>query len=555
MMTRVTTRFALGVGATALLACSGLAAQPTAAQAVSRASGASVLTSNQSNAGPYPDTFNPYLTTSAASEAGIQSELYEPLLQYDNARANVIYPWLATSYKSLNGNRTFIFNLRHGVKWSDGKPFTANDVVFTFDALKRYPAINTYGIQFASVSAVNKYEVRFELSAPSASEFYYIASTYIIPQHIWKSVNPSTYADANPIGTGPYVLKSFSPTDIQLTRNTHYWGGVPHIAALNFPMSDSNLAADDMMAAGGAQWGGHNFGNVEKLYISKDPKYRNFWYIPTTTIQLLPNLTQYPLNNTALRQAISDVIDRKAIQNEAELGHEYAITSPTGLLPKFDSLLAPSLRSLHYSVAVSAAKSTLERAGFKLNSSGQLLDPKGHPVSLSMVLPSPYADWLTIGGILTSELKQIGIQLNVQGVSLPTWQADEALGKFQLTLNVGNSGPSQYYIYNGLLNDQLSAPVGKTATGDLERWFSTATQKLFREYEQGNAAQQTQAIQGIEEIVVKDVPYIPLINQSGWFQYSTRQFTGWPTAANPYAQGSPNGLNAEVVVLHLRPRG
>ncbi len=554
MATKHMTRTALVLGA-ALLGSSGLVVQGAGGQAVARASSATVLTSNQSNAGPYPDTFNPYLTTSAASEAGIQSQLYEPLLQYDNAKANVVYSWLASSYKSLNGNRTFIFNLRHNVKWSDGQPFTANDVVFTFNALKRYPAINTYGVTFSSVSAVNKYEVRFQLATPSASELYYIASTYIVPEHIWKHVNPSTYADANPVGTGPYVLKSFSPSDIQLTRNTHYWGGLPHIPTLNFPMSDSNLAADDMMAAGGAQWGGHNFGNVAKLYISKDSKYRKFWYIPTTTIQLLPNLTQYPLNNVALRRAISDVIDRKAIQNEAELGHEYAITSPTGLLPKFDSFLSPSFKSQHYSVSVSAAKSALTKAGFKLDSSGHLIDPKGHPVSLTMVLPSPYADWLTIGGILTSELKSIGIQLNVQGVSLPTWQADQALGDYQLTLNVGNSGPSQYYIYNGLLNDQLSAPVGKTATGDLERWTSAATQKLLQQYEQGTAAQQTGAIQGLEAIVAKDVPYIPLINQSGWFQYSTRQFTGWPTAANPYAQGSPNGLNAEVVVLHLRPRG
>jgi peptide/nickel transport system substrate-binding protein len=427
--------------------------------------------------------------------------------------------------------------------------------VFTFDSLKRYPAINTYGINFSSVKALNKYEVQFQLPAPSASEFYYIASTYIVPEHIWKSVNPSTYADTNPVGTGPYVLKTFSSTDIQLMANPHYWGGAPHVQVLNFPMSDSNLAADNMMAAGGAQWGGHNFGDVAKLYVSKDPKYRHFWYIPTTTIQILPNLTQYPLNNVDFRKALSDVVDRKAIQNEAEFGHELAIQSPTGLLPKFDSFMAPQFKGMRYSVNLSAARSLLAKAGFKRNGSGELVGTDGRPVSLTMVLPSPYADWLTIGGILTSELKAIGINLTVQSVSLPTWQADEALGRFELTLNVGNfAGPSQYYIYNGLLNDQLSAAIGQTATGDLERWRSPVTQKLLAEYESGTSAQQRAALYGLEATVVNDVPYVPIINQSGWFQYSNRQFVGWPTPKDAYAAGMPNGLNAEVVVLHLRPR-
>lgn len=514
-----------------------------------------VLSSNQSNAGPYQDSFNPYLSTSAASTAGLQSMIYEPLLQYDGAKPSNVYPWLATSYKSLNHNRTFIFYLRHNVQWSDGKPFTANDVVFTFDALKRNPAINTNGIQFTSVTAVNKYEVKFQLASPNASELYYIATTYIVPEHIWQSVNPSTYADSNPVGTGPYVLKSFATTDIQLTANPHYWGGSPHVATLNFPMSDSDQSADTMMAAGGAQWGGHNFGDVAKLYINGDPKYRHYWYIPTTSIQLLPNLTQYPFNNVDFRKALSESINRLAIQNEAEHGYEYAIKTPTGLLlPNFSNELAPQFKNLHYIQNVAAARALLAKAGFTRKGSGPLIGKDGKAITLNIVLPSPYFDWFTVADILSSQWKALGIKLNVQGVSLGTWQSDEALGNFGLTLNVGNSGPSQYYIYNGLLNNRLTAPIGQTATGDLERWSSPATQRLLSTYESGTPAQQAAALDGLESVVVNDLPYIPLIYQSGWFQYSNKDFVGWPTSQNPYAIGAPNGLNAELVVLHLRPR-
>lgn len=102
-----------------------------------------------------------------ATACGAESMVYEPLLQYNLAKPNQTYPWLATSYAFSNGDKTLTFQLRHGVKWSDGKPFTSADVVFTFDMMKKYPTINTLGVSFSTVSAPNPYEVVFTFPSPA----------------------------------------------------------------------------------------------------------------------------------------------------------------------------------------------------------------------------------------------------------------------------------------------------------------------------------------------------------------------------------------------------
>ena len=79
--------------------------------------------------------------------------IYEPLFFYDTAKAGDIKPWLGTSYAWSDGGKTLTVQLRHNVKWTDGKPFTSADVVFTFDQALHSTALNKFGLPLASVSA------------------------------------------------------------------------------------------------------------------------------------------------------------------------------------------------------------------------------------------------------------------------------------------------------------------------------------------------------------------------------------------------------------------
>src|SRR5579875_339523 len=212
------TRSALGAVAVCALAL-GTAACGGSGPSHPGASGpgsSAVLTMEGSPTGPIPRNFNPFSPTSASNILGSTALVYEPLIQYDLVKPGTTYPWLATGYSWSNGGKTITFTIRSGVTWSNGSPFSASDVAYTFNLLKEYPAINTNGLQITSASAPNATTAVISFSSPAYSELYYIAgSTWIVPQSVWSKIgNPSTYSDPNTIGTGPYVLSTYSPNGL-----------------------------------------------------------------------------------------------------------------------------------------------------------------------------------------------------------------------------------------------------------------------------------------------------------------------------------------------------
>jgi peptide/nickel transport system substrate-binding protein len=516
----------------------------------------SELTMDGGNYGSITKNFNPFLPTSAAAQLAFTTMIYEPLMQYDGANASVTYPWLAKSAVWSNDNKTLTMNLRPGVHWSDGKSFSSADVVFTFDLLKKYPATNTNGITFSSVKAEGADRVVMSFARPSYAEYYYILGlTYMVPQHLWASVNPVTYTNPNPVGTGPYVMDSYSSQGVTLTKNAHYWQpGKPTISKLNFPVYDSNDSAAVALENGTVQWGGQFIPGVMKVFADKSSD-NHVWQPGGSDNSLVANLTDYPLNQLALRKAISLSLDRAKISQLGENGQEPPISTETGLiLPDQQKYLAPQYAADKFTTDTTKAMAILRAAGFKRNGSGPLLSPKGTPVKLTLIDPSSYTDFMADAQVIADELKAIGIQVSVQGVSSDTWQSDLNEGHFQLSIDYSSGGPDPYYMYDSSLDSALSAPVGKNASGDYERWNSPATQAALREFTTaGSASARQQALDRIEGIMVNDLPVIPLFYAANWGQYSTKDYTGWPSASNPYELATPSFPTEEVVVLRLHP--
>ena len=512
------------------------------------------LTVSGNSPGPIPRSFNPFTYTSGGQLIDATPMIYESLLQYDDLKPGTIYPWLASSYQVSNGNKTLTFNLRPGVKWSDGQPFTSADVVFSLDLLKKNPPLNLFGISFSSARAEGPDKVVVTLKSADYTQLYLIGTSYIVPEHLWKNVNPVKFADANPVGTGPYLVKSFSPQNLTLTKNPHYWmPGKPVVRQLNYPAYNSADSSNLALGQGQITWAGNYIPDVKRTYIAKDPAHRHYWYAPLGGVALVPNVAKYPLNNVNVRKAISYAVNRQTISVQGESTYEAPFASPTGLvLPEDQSLMAPQYKSLRYSTNIAEAKKLLASAGLKPGPNGYLMGSNGKPISLTIVDPSSYADYITDDQIIARELKAIGIQATVSGVSVGAWTSDMQDGNFQLTTDYSNIGPSPYYVYQGWLDSSLTAPVGKAASGDWGRWQNAATQKYLNTYRTGTTdAQRTAALQGLEGIMVNYEPVIPLVYSAVWFQYDTSTFTGWPTPSNPYALGEPAGNEAEIVVLHL----
>ena len=134
----------------------------------------------------YPDDFNLY---SPNSEDATNGMIYEPLFFYDTAKAGDVKPWLGTSYAWSNGGRTLTVQLRHGVKWTDGKPFTSADVVFTFNQALHSTALNKFGLPLAGVKADGTYGATITFTKPAYTDAYYaLGRVEMLPEHIWTSV-------------------------------------------------------------------------------------------------------------------------------------------------------------------------------------------------------------------------------------------------------------------------------------------------------------------------------------------------------------------------------
>ncbi|HWG61648.1 MAG TPA: ABC transporter substrate-binding protein [Streptosporangiaceae bacterium] len=507
--------------------------------------------------------FNPFVATQAAYGMGATGLIYEPLIQFDIAAPPKYYPWLATSYSWSNGGKKITFTIRQGVKWSNGTPLTPADVAYTFDLVKANASINLGGLTIKSVSTSGN-TVTLTFPTPQYTNLESIAGTAIVPKAIWsKAGNPATFADPNPVGTGPYMLSSFTPQGFTLKRNPSYWqASLAKVQKVFFPVYVSNTGALNALFSGQIDWTGNYIPGLQKNFVAKSPAFHHFWEAAGGDESLEPNLTKWPTNQLAVRKAISLAVNRQLLGSEGEAGLENPVLNATGLtLPTYAAWSGP-VKSMTVSATsnVAAAKNVMKQAGFTMGSNG-FWQKGGKTVSLTIISPSAYTDMAQVDAIAAQELKAAGIDATFQGLSVNAWNADVASGNFSMTEHWSNSGITPYNMYNGWLNSALAS--GSSATGDYERLKDPALNAQLATLSGAKTvAQQTADLVPLEKYVATNLPVIPVETASEWFEYNSQHFVGWPTQQNPYDTGQPSGTNNgpgsgsdEVVILHLSPRG
>jgi peptide/nickel transport system substrate-binding protein len=506
--------------------------------------------------------FNPFATTQAAYGMGSDGLIYEPLIQFDLASPTISYPWLATSYAWSNGGKTITFTIRQGVKWNNGTPMTPADVAYTFNLLKSNTAINLDGLTMSSVSTSGN---TVTLTFPTAqyTNLQSIAGTAIVPEAIWsKAGNPATFTDASPVGTGPYMLSSFTPQGFTLKKNPYYWqASKVHVPSVYFPVYTSNTGALNALFSGQIDWTGNYIPGLQKNFVDTNPSEHGYWEAAGGTNSLMPNLNKWPTNQLAVRQAISAAINRSAIASDGEAGLESPVLNATGLtLPTFSAWSAPvASMTVSATGSAAAAEQILTKAGYTKGSNG-FFAKNGQTVSLTIIDPAAYTDYAADDALVAQELRAAGIDATFDGIATTTWNADVADGDFQLTSHWSNGGLTPYNMYDGWLDSSLAK--GSAATGDFERLNDpTLDADLATLAGASTTAEQTTALVPLEQYVAANLPIIPTTTAADWFEYNSQNYTGWPTQSNPYESGQPSGQNNggstgtdEVVILHLVPR-
>ena len=515
-----------------------------------------VLTIVPSPKGDFTNGFSPY---SSSANYGSQGMIYETLLFFNRMNSEV-KPWLAQSYAFSNGAKTLTFQLRTGVNWSDGQPFTSADVVFTLEMLKQYPTADTNGLwqYLQNVQAPDNNTVVVTLSAPYTPVLWYLAGqTWIVSKHEYAGVgDPTKFADDNPVGTGPFVLKSFTPQLIDLKKNPNYWQpGKPTVDEIHYPSFDSNTSAELLLQRGGVDWTGLFTPNIEQTYVSKDPAHNHYWFPNRNIVMLYLNTAKAPFNQLSVRQAISNAIDRDKIYKIAESGYE-PVSSPTGLLlPANQSNLNSAYANSSFSLNPTKSDQLLQSAGFTKGSDGIYADKSGKKLSFQIDVVTGWTDWVTADQIIASNLKAIGINATVNAISFNSYFSALQMGTFDMAISWSNPGPTPFYLYNSLLNSTNSAAIGKQASSNFERWIDPNADKLLAQYATTtDSSLQQQALNGLQQIMVEQLPSIPLVYGATWYEYSTRNFTGWPDTNNAYASPAPFDFpDAAVVALNLKP--
>lgn len=365
-----------------------------------------------------PRYLNPILSSTNDVDRDISSIIFSGLLKYDyNGK---LIGDLAEKYTISDDKKTYNFFLRPGVKWHDGKDFTADDVIFTVQAIQNpeYRSSLRASLQGVEAEKINDLEIRFTLKNPY-SPFLDNLTFGILPGHIWENIPAVSFSlsenNLNPIGTGPYKLakeqkdNTGAIKEIGLAPFANYYFGKPYLDSITFKFFKDEESALIAFTNGNTQ-------SISYMSAKNLPKLR-------ANIQVykinLPRYFAIFLNQTEnktladknVRQAMSLAADKQEIVNKTISGQAIAIDSP---IPEFiwNKQMAPIENKLNFD----QAKKLLDSSGWNINATTTLREKiiDKQPVTLEIsLLTVNWPELIDVANALKANWENIGIKINI----------------------------------------------------------------------------------------------------------------------------------------------
>ncbi len=420
------------------------------------------------------------------------SAIYEGLF-FVNTLNGDLTSLLGVSYKWEDRNAKLVIQTRTGVTWHDGKPFSARDVAFTFNYIKQHEALDTTGIWsggLRSVEATDDDTVVFNFAKVNTPLFYYIVSVPIAPEHVWASVkDPVTFANTDPVGTGPFMLDSFSQQVVTVKKNPNYWmKGRPYLDKIVFPVFTSNDTALMAMLRNDVDYGYVFIPDIERTYVAKNPATNKYWWPVNNTNVLYLNTAKSPFDDAKFRRAVAMAIDKEKLSQLAY----YDIAKPadpTGIIPgQQKEWLDPSLKKLKYAYDPAGAAKLLASLGFKKNKDGMLLGKDGNALSFKLLTGAGWTDFNTMANIISQNLKAIGIDAVITPAPWNTYISSLMSGTYDMAICWGTgSGPTPYFLYYQEFSPEFSATkIGENAQSDYARYTNPEITKALLTYRESS---------------------------------------------------------------------
>jgi peptide/nickel transport system substrate-binding protein len=492
--------------------------------------------------GPLSD-WNPFITWSKANATGTVGFVYETLFAFEPLTGELV-PWLAESGEWTDAT-TYDLTLREGLTWSDGEALTADDVKFTFELGQQYSAAIGFGRVWNyldSITVVDDTHLRFAFTDPLYQEWSYWLhqDIAIVPEHLWAERTEeeiTSGVNENPIGSGAYLYETHSEDRNVWLRNENWWGidvfGKPapkRIVDIRFASNNVALGA----VIKGELDLSNNFlpgiatlsekGYVE-TYFAEAP-----YMLSANTAVLFLNTTKPPMDDPAFRRALAFAINVDDIVNVAYANLVKA-SSPTGILPtmsRFDDADVLARLGFTYDPAETAA--ILEGAGYTKGSDGFYQAPDGSAIELEVTCPFGWTDWMEAIAVIADSAQDAGINIKAVTPDYGAWNTALTTGTFDMTLNnwAGLSN-TPWTLYNLLFVHPIIEIMGGGNFGryDNQEMFDLvdALARVPVDDEEGMKA----ACAEIQELMLTEMPMIPLWYNGLWAQWSNAAWTNWPS--------------------------
>lgn len=372
-----------------------------------------------------PDQLDPH-KTSAYFSFEVLENVYDTLVEPDENLE--MRPALAESWEVSDDQLTWTFDLRRGVTFHDGSPFSADDVVYSYNRIIDQKLSNADRFTAVTdVTAADEYTVKITVAQPTPNLLSNIGGFKGMAIVQRKNAESGEIA-THPIGTGPFAFKSAqSGESITLVANKNYWGGSPPISGVTFRFIPEASTALSALQAGEIDWTDsiptqrvRELKADESIKLGMTPS-NDYWYFAL-------NEARKPWNDVRVRRAIAYGVDRDAIVEATGYG---TATANQLAIPKG----SPWYTAYHgYTLDIATAKSLLGQAGVK-------------DLTLDMMATSDYPQTVTAAQIIADNLAALGITVKIRTVDFATWLDDENAGNFDLLMMgwLGNIDPDDFY--------------------------------------------------------------------------------------------------------------
>lgn len=529
------------------------------------------------HAAPEQSGLNPGATNSQGHHQVMIESLY-----YLNYQTGELIPWLAAGPAEFNDDYTEVtIRLRDGVKWSDGEPFTADDIVFTIEMLQANPTLSYAAtmVNVAEATAVDAQTLLIKLNDPdprfvvNAFGVRIWGAVRVVPKHIWEGQDPNTFNNFDlergwPVWTGPYRLVKATSTEFVFDRRDDWWAAETGFKELPAPERIIFVEAgpDERKAAAltANEVDGQPSLRIDTFadVVERNPNAIGWTEDGTRAwIDPCPGMLGFnaripPWDDPDMRWAIAYALPNQRIGD--------AGTGGQGIVSQYNFPAYPALQAWltenqdlldQYNSAAydpDRAKQIIESKGYTMGANG-FYEKDGQPLQVDILFKTEEP---ILPALVVSAFQDVGIDAAPRALAGAAYFDARNTGDFEIeTHHVACGSVVEPYDELNLLHSRWIRPIGERASNNIWGWSNPEYDQIVEEMQQlePGADRQHELFRRALEIRLQELPIISLTQQQRVVPYSTRYWTNWPTAENDYHHPPNWWQNFLMLVVEIEP--